>query len=74
MTDSLRDELLRLSASERLELIEVLWDSLADDDPALALTPEQLEDLRQRVAEADADPTGGSPWEEVRERIRQQQR
>lgn len=74
MTNALRDELFRLSAAERLELIEELWDSIADGDVALELTPEQREDLRRRVAEADADPTSGSPWEEVRERIRQRPR
>lgn len=74
MTNALRDELFRLSAAERLELIEELWDSIAEDDVALDLTPEQREDLRRRVAEADADPTSGSPWEEVRERIRQRLR
>lgn len=74
MTNALRDELFRLSAVERLELIEELWESIADDDVALELTPEQCEDLQRRVAEADADPTGGSPWQEVRERIRQRLR
>ncbi|MDP6978685.1 MAG: addiction module protein [Myxococcota bacterium] len=74
MTSELRDELFRLSASERLELIEELWDSLDDNDQALELTPEQREDLERRLAEADADPDGGSSWEEVRERIRQRQR
>jgi putative addiction module component (TIGR02574 family) len=38
MTDALREELLRLPAAERLELLEELWDSLDDDEPALALT------------------------------------
>ena len=74
VTNAIRDELFRLSAAERLELIEELWDSIADDDAVLDLTPEQREDLRRRVTEADADPTGGSLWEEVRERIRQRQR
>ena len=70
MTNALRDELLKLSAAERLELIEELWESLAVTDEALALTEEQRKDLERRLAEADLDPTGGSPWEEVRERIR----
>ena len=74
MTNALREELFKLSAAERLELVEELWDSIADDDEALALTDEQREDLDQRLAEADADPAGGSPWEEVRERIRQRPR
>ncbi len=74
MTNALREELFKLSAAERLELVEELWDSIADEDEALALTDEQREDLERRLAEADADPTGGSPWEEVRERIRQRSR
>lgn len=74
MTSSLREELFRLTAAERLELVEELWDSIRDDDEALSLTAEQREDLERRLAEADADPTGGSPWEQVRERIRQPRR
>lgn len=70
MTDALREELLKLSAAERLELVEERWDSLSDEDEALALTPEQRADLERRLAEADADPTGGSPADEVLERIR----
>jgi putative addiction module component (TIGR02574 family) len=71
---ALLKELLELSAAERLELIEELWDSLDEEDEALALTDAQREDLERRLAEADADPTGGSPWEEVRERIRHRSR
>jgi putative addiction module component (TIGR02574 family) len=74
MTNALRKELFKLSAAERLELVEELWESLSDDDEALALSDEQREDLERRLAEADADPTGGSPWEEVRERIRSRPR
>jgi putative addiction module component (TIGR02574 family) len=69
MRDTLRDELIQLSAAERLELVEELWDSIADEDEALALSDEQRIDLERRLAEADADPTGGMPWEDVRERI-----
>jgi len=74
MSSAFRDELFKLSAAERLELIEELWDSISDGDAALTLTEEQREDLERRLAESDADPTGGSPWEEVRERIRQRPR
>ena len=74
MTNALREELFKLTAAERLELVEELWDSIADEDKALELTDEQREDLERRLAEADADPAGGSPWEEVRERIRQRPR
>jgi len=69
MSNSLRDQLFKLSAAERLELVEELWDSIADDDEALALTDEQRADLTRRLAEADADPAGGSSWGAVRDRI-----
>jgi putative addiction module component (TIGR02574 family) len=73
---ALRDELRKLSLVERLELVEELWDSIAAEcerEP-FPLTAEQRADLERRLAEADADPAGGAPWEEVLERIRQRPR
>ncbi len=73
---ALQEELLKLTLVERLELVEELWDSIAAEcerEP-LSLTAEQREDLERRLAEADADPAGGAPWEEVLERIRQRPR
>lgn len=72
--NALRKELLQLSVAERLELVEELWDSIPEDDEALALTPDQREDLERRLAEADADPDGGITWDEARARIRQRRR
>ena len=72
--DSTADGPENAQQAERLELVEELWDSIADDDAALALTDDQREDLARRLAEADADPTGGAPWEEVRERIQRRSR
>jgi putative addiction module component (TIGR02574 family) len=73
-SNALRKELFRLSTAEKIELVEELWDSIPEEDEARELTPEQREDLDRRLAEADADPDGGVPWEEARERIRQRQR
>ncbi|MBW1882261.1 MAG: addiction module protein [Deltaproteobacteria bacterium] len=70
-SNALRKELFRLSVAERLELVEELWDSIPAEGETLELTPEQRQDLDRRLAEADADPDGGVPWEEARERIRQ---
>lgn len=73
MSDALRDELRTLPGAERLELVQELWDSIAADcecEP-YPLTEEQRQDLERRLAEADSDPAGGAPWQEVRERIRQ---
>jgi putative addiction module component (TIGR02574 family) len=73
---ALRDELRKLSLAERLELVEELWDSIAAerDQQPFPLTAEQRADLERQLAEADADPASGAPWEEVLERIRQRPR
>lgn len=76
MSHELLAELLKLSIADRLELVQELWDSIATDcerEP-YPLSDEQRQDLERRLAEADADPTGGTPWQEVRERIRHRQR
>jgi len=73
-SNALRKELFQLSVAERLELVEELWDSIPTEGEALELTPEQREDLEQRIAEAEADPDGGSSWDIARERIQQRQR
>jgi putative addiction module component (TIGR02574 family) len=72
MSHELLEELLKLSLAERLGLVQELWDSIAakcEREP-FPLTDEQRQDLLRRLAEADADPAGGLPWQEVRERIR----
>ena len=72
MRHELREELLKLSVAQRLELVQELWDSIAADcerEP-YPLTDHHRQDLEQRLAEADTDPKGGAPWQEARERIR----
>jgi putative addiction module component (TIGR02574 family) len=66
------DELRKLPISERLQLVEDLWDSIAEDSPEepFPVTPELAEELDRRLAEFEADPDSALPWEEVRERIR----
>lgn len=73
---ALRDKLRKLSLAERLELVEELWDSIAaeHDHEPFPLTAEERADLERRLADADADPASGAPWEEVLERIRERPR
>lgn len=65
----LKSEALQLPVEERLEIAEAIWESLetAVDQPSL---PDwQREILDERLAEDDANPDEGSPWEEVKQRI-----
>jgi putative addiction module component (TIGR02574 family) len=59
-----------LTPEQRLQLIGELWDSLSDDDLG-PISPELTAELDQRVAEMEADPTAGRPWEEVLADLRQ---
>ncbi len=62
--------ILKLSVAERLEIVQEIWDSIAQDPEAFEVTDEQRRDLERRLAAADADPNRGAPWGMVRERIR----
>ena len=57
----------QLSPSERLALIEKLWDSLADEN--VPLTASQREELDARLDALDAEGPVGVPWEQVRDEM-----
>jgi putative addiction module component (TIGR02574 family) len=60
-------ELLKLPATERLELIEALWDSLDAESANLPpISKELQEELERRMAEHEADPSSALDWEDVR--------
>jgi len=67
-------DLSRLSVSERLALLEELWDSLASEGAAAPISPALAAELDRRLAEMERDPDAGSPWEDVRARIEQRRR
>jgi len=64
-------ELLKLSASDRIEIAMALWESLTETgrDVQLALTPEQEAELDRRLAEHAANPVFAIPWDEVRRKV-----
>lgn len=62
-------DVLELPVSERLKLVEAIWDSIADAPDALQLTDEQRAELDRRLDEYEKSPEAGSPWSDVRERI-----
>lgn len=64
-------QLKQLPIAERLELVEELWDSIAEEAPddAFPLSPALAAELEQRLAEYRADPSAARPWPEVRAEI-----
>jgi len=65
MNDVIESQLMQLSASEKLELIGRLWNSLDGNDPTAEITPEQLAEARRRMQEHLRDPSSAIPIEDV---------
>ena len=59
-------EILKLSVPERIELVEAIWDSIADAPESLPVTAAQKRELDRRLAEYKKNPQSGRTWEEVR--------
>ena len=54
-----------LSRRERLELIDLLWDSVGDQVELEDIPEWHLREIDRRIADADANPGTGRPWEDV---------
>lgn len=63
------NDLLELPVVERLQLVEDLWDSIAEVPEAIELSENQRAELDRRLEAYHEDPETGSPWDEVKERI-----
>ncbi len=63
-------KLRKMPLGARIRLVEDLWDSIASDQNALPLTPEQRVELDQRLDAIEADGNPGRPAEEAIEKIR----
>jgi putative addiction module component (TIGR02574 family) len=60
----LRNQIETLSAAEKAELLDAVWESLEAD--ALSLTEEQRAELDHRIARHEQNPSDVIPWEQVR--------
>ncbi len=59
-----------LSPSEKLQLVEDLWDDLAATPEAVPVHDWQKVELARRKANLMNNPASGVTWEEVKRRIR----
>jgi putative addiction module component (TIGR02574 family) len=63
-------DVMELSVAERIELVEDLWDSIAEVPESVELTEEQKKTLSERLNAYHKNPDDGSPWDEVKKRIK----
>jgi putative addiction module component (TIGR02574 family) len=59
-----------LSPSEKLQLVEDLWDDLATASETVPVHDWQKEELARRKANLMKHPASGLSWEEVKRRVR----
>ena len=64
------DMIRKLSVSERLALVEEIWDSISSDPGGVPVSEAQLDEARRRLSDHDTDPATAIPWEEAESRLR----
>ena len=66
----LKVEISQLSISERIQLAEDLWDSILDRQDEVQLNSGQQQELDRRLDRHRQDPTAGSSWKIVKQRLK----
>jgi len=67
-------DIIELSVAERIQIVEDLWDCIAAIPESVALSEDQKKEMDRRNEAYRLNPDAGSPWIEVRERIRNRAR
>jgi putative addiction module component (TIGR02574 family) len=59
-------DILELTVQERIQLVEVIWESIAAFPQALEVSPELKTELQARLADFERNPEAGYSWDEVK--------
>ena len=62
-------EIRSLSVADRLQLLEEIWDSLAETPEAIPVTDAQRKELARRRRAHARNPSAAKSWTEVRARL-----
>ena len=63
-------EIQKLTVAERIQLVEDIWDTIADEPESLALTDAQKQELDRRLKAYHQNPEAGITWEELKAKIK----
>jgi putative addiction module component (TIGR02574 family) len=67
-------DITALTVSERIQLAEDLWDSVAAASADIPLTSAQAKEIDRRLEDLERHPDVGEPWETVRTRLEERVR
>ena len=66
-------QILKLSITERILLVEAIWDSITKESESknsYQLSDEQIRFLEEEISSYDKNPEEGSSWEDIKNRIK----
>jgi putative addiction module component (TIGR02574 family) len=63
------EDLKQLPVSEKIQLVEDLWDSIAAETSPIGLSSQHIAELDHRLDALEKNPRQGIPWSAVREKI-----
>ena len=67
--ESLKAQILKLSVSDRVRLMDDIWDSIDSGILSPNLTASRQLELERRLADVQANPTDEQAWEEVKQEL-----
>ncbi|MDD2738806.1 MAG: addiction module protein [Methylomonas lenta] len=59
-------DILQLPVQERIQLVELIWDSVAAVPETVEVSPELKAELELRLLEFEANPEAGYSWDQVK--------
>ncbi|MFM8330799.1 MAG: addiction module protein [Candidatus Methylumidiphilus sp.] len=66
ITQSTIDEIKRLSVSEKIRIVEEIWDSIMAQEQYPDLTEQQSHTLNTRLDSYHANPSLGRTWDDIK--------
>ncbi len=73
MSSTFVDTVKRLPLAERIELVEALWESIAQEGYEPPLTPAQAAELDRRLEAHRRNPNDVVSWESIKEDLSSKQ-
>ena len=63
-------DILELPVQERIQLVEVIWESIAAVPEAIEVTPQLKAELNARLADFEREPEAGYSWDQVKGQLK----
>ena len=70
MTNISVAEILALPVQERINLVELIWESVAVVPQAIEVSPEVRAELAARLLDFEMDPEAGYSWDQVKDKLK----